>query len=186
MYNSEPRVYRVPIPPKISPWDNIEISDSDEEVVFEGITPDWTKTLPRPPLKKGDQLEKIQLEQLLEATRGSSPHTIDSYEDIDDETTYPPTIVKKKPPQPPPPPPPRTQRQEVAQRQNTKMQEIKKDLIIEGNTIQTFGKHKGSTYIIIYNFNPGYCDWFLKQKDYTYEGLLFRQWIERMRFMRNK
>ena len=35
MYNSEPRVYRVPIPPEISPWDNIEISDSDEEVVIQ-------------------------------------------------------------------------------------------------------------------------------------------------------
>jgi len=76
------------------------------------------------------------------------------------------------------------ERQEIKEERNIKTQDIKNRLAIEGNTTLMFGKFKGKTYMNVYNFNTLYCGWLLQQEDTTYEGLLFRQWIEKMDFIR--
>jgi hypothetical protein len=76
------------------------------------------------------------------------------------------------------------QRQEIKIEHDTKIQGIKNGLAIEGNTYLIFGKYKGYTYMNVYNFNSHYCKWLLQQDDLTYDGLLFRQWIQKMNFIR--
>jgi len=48
-----------------------------------------------------------------------------------------------------------------------------------------FGKHKNKyTWINIYQNDKKYCDWVLKQTPTYLQFLLFKQFVERMRFIR--
>jgi hypothetical protein len=56
-------------------------------------------------------------------------------------------------------------------------------LITDGEMIIKFGKHSDKTYTQIYNTDKSYCNWIIKQNITNYEGLLFKQWIERVNFI---
>ena len=76
-----------------------------------------------------------------------------------------------------------SERDLIHNRQNNQKEKIKEQLANEGQAVLNFGKYSGQTYLIVYSFQYMYCQWFISQKDSSYEGLLFRQWIERMNYI---
>lgn len=56
-------------------------------------------------------------------------------------------------------------------------------LLMDGVTIMNFGKYSEKTYTYVYNIDTSYCKWIIKQNVTNYEGLLFKQWAERVNFI---
>ena len=50
----------------------------------------------------------------------------------------------------------------------------------EGETKVGFGKKKTSTYMNVWNTDPGYIAWLRKIEASSMEVLLFQQWVQRM------
>ena len=58
-----------------------------------------------------------------------------------------------------------------------------KALLTDGETIMKFGKYSEKTYTYVHNTDRSYCKWIIKQNVTNYEGLLFKQWVERVNFI---
>jgi len=76
----------------------------------------------------------------------------------------------------------------MSQKNNTLFcthQQVINSMTDDCNNPMLFGKHKNKyTWINIYQNDKKYCDWILKQTPTYLQFLLFKQFVERMRFMR--